>query len=83
MKNKMIKGLVALGMLLAGLTVVNTGSNVDTVQASCNWWRPEPHCVSGGSSSPGSGSPGSGGGQIPELQQPGMRPHTIEIDFSE
>lgn len=79
MKNKVIKGLVALSLLFAGLAVVNTGSNVDTVQANnCPWWInvPRPECQGGGGNTPG------GSGQIPELLPPHMRPANIEIDFT-
>ena len=86
MKNKMIKGLVALGMLLAGLAVVNTGSNVDVVSANVdcsNWWNPHPLCFI----PPGNGGDGQqgpiGGNPDPGNLHPGVRPASIEIDITD
>ena len=79
MKNRVIKGLVAVGLLLTGLVAVNTGSNVEGVYAvsGCN---PLPHFACSGA--PG-GSGGGGNGPNPEQNIPGgffSLPLSVTID---
>ena len=79
MKNKMIKGLVALGMLLAGLAVVNTGSNVEPVDArwSCvDLGVPSQYCLPNCNNHAGL-PPGDIHLNI------GCRPLDIELDFED
>ena len=71
MKNKMIKGLVVLGLLLAGLVVMNTGANVEKAQAcvGINWYCGRPSL------------PGSSGGNGAHPEQNTPIPRSIPIDY--
>jgi len=76
MKNKLSKSLVALGLLLTGVLVVNLRPNVEAAYgASCGIFQ---QFCSGSPLPPGAGG-GSGYHQTPD----GFSPMSIEIDLYE